>query len=245
MPAPPEIGHAVCDVGIVEVLQKAEAEHPPEPARHVRIAGKIEVDLKRIGKDPDPCAEHTVFGGRRGKLRPERAHRVREQDLFSETDRKTFRAVAEEIFRALAGIDLIGDRLVADDVVEIRRVNTDTLVGTAPAVTKHLIELRGIGIIDVKSLFGVECVKDRQNIGFVIKLEDWKKEKEYDRIGLKDEYIDILGKQVVCHSLPIRPGRNLAVICETAAVNFRQKKMGYNATEELYRRVQENMANNK
>jgi HPr kinase/phosphorylase len=130
-------------------------------------------------------------------------------------------------------------------VVEIRRVNTDTLVGTAPAVTKHLIELRGIGIIDVKSLFGVECVKDRQNIGFVIKLEDWKKEKEYDRIGLKDEYIDILGKQVVCHSLPIRPGRNLAVICETAAVNFRQKKMGYNATEELYRRVQENMANNK
>ena len=107
------------------------------------------------------------------------------------------------------------------------------------------IELRGIGIIDVKSLFGVECVKDRQNIGFVIKLEDWKKEKEYDRIGLKDEYIDILGKQVVCHSLPIRPGRNLAVICETAAVNFRQKKMGYNATEELYRRVQENMANNK
>ena len=151
------------------------------------------------------------------------------------------------IGKSEAALELVrrGHRLVADDVVEIRRVNTDTLVGTAPAVTKHLIELRGIGIIDVKSLFGVECVKDRQNIGFVIKLEDWKKEKEYDRIGLKDEYIDILGKQVVCHSLPIRPGRNLAVICETAAVNFRQKKMGYNATEELYRRVQENMANNR
>jgi len=86
-------------------------------------------------------------------------------------------------------------------------------------------------------------VKERQNIGFVIKLEDWKKEKEYDRLGLQDEYMDILGKQVICHSLPIRPGRNLAVICETAAVNFRQKKMGYNATEELYRRVQKNFAN--
>lgn len=151
------------------------------------------------------------------------------------------------IGKSEAALELVrrGHRLVADDVVEIRRVNQNTLVGTAPAVTKHLIELRGIGIIDVKSLYGVECVKERQNIGFVIKLEDWKKEKEYDRLGLQDEYIDILGKQVICHALPIRPGRNLAVICETAAVNFRQKKMGYNATEELYRRVQENFSNNK
>jgi HPr kinase/phosphorylase len=105
-----------------------------------------------------------------------------------------------------------------------------------------MIELRGIGIIDVKSLYGVECVKDTQKIDFVIKLEDWKREREYDRIGLKDEYMDILGIQVTCHNLPIRPGRNLAVICETAAVNHRQKKMGYNAAEELYRRVNNNMA---
>ena len=149
------------------------------------------------------------------------------------------------IGKSEAALELVrrGHRLVADDVVEIRRINSNTLVGTAPDVTRHLIELRGIGIIDVKSLYGVECVKERQNIGFVIKLEDWKKEKEYDRLGLQDEYMDILGKQVICHSLPIRPGRNLAVICETAAVNFRQKKMGYNATEELYRRVQKNFAN--
>ena len=100
---------------------------------------------------------------------------------------------------------------------------------------------RSVGIIDVKTLFGVECVKEKQNIDLVIKLEDWKKENEYDRLGLEEEYTEFLGNKVVCHSLPIRPGRNLAVICESAAVNHRQKKMGYNAAKELYRRVQENL----
>ena len=148
------------------------------------------------------------------------------------------------IGKSEAALELIrrGHRLVADDVVEIRRINDSTLIGTAPGVTRHMIELRGIGIIDVKSLYGVECVKDTQQIDFVIRLEDWKREREYDRIGLKDEYMDILGLQVTCHNLPIRPGRNLAVICETAAVNHRQKKMGYNAAEELYRRVNDNMS---
>ncbi|HAP03597.1 MAG TPA: HPr(Ser) kinase/phosphatase, partial [Lachnospiraceae bacterium] len=102
--------------------------------------------------------------------------------------------------------------------------------------------LRGIGIIDVKSLYGVECVKDTQTIDLVIKLEDWHRDTEYDRLGLDDEYMQILDKKVVCHSLPIRPGRNLAIICETAAVNHRQKKMGYNAAAELYRRVQKNIS---
>ncbi len=147
------------------------------------------------------------------------------------------------IGKSEAALELIkrGHRLVADDVVEIRRTNAATLRGRAPKITKHLIELRGIGVIDVKSLFGVECVKDEQRIDFVIQLEDWKKEKTYDRLGMTDNYMDILGVDVVCHNLPIRPGRNLAIICETAAVNHRQKKMGYNAAEELTRRVQENM----
>lgn len=147
------------------------------------------------------------------------------------------------IGKSEAALELVrrGHRLVADDVVEIRRINDHTLRGSSPAITRHLIELRGIGIIDVKSLFGVECVKDSQNIDFVIKLEDWNGDREYDRLGLKDEYMDILGQKVVCHSLPIRPGRNLAVICETAAVNHRQKKMGYNAAQELYRRVENNI----
>lgn len=149
------------------------------------------------------------------------------------------------IGKSEAALELIkrGHRLVADDVVEIRKTNARTLMGKAPKVTKHLIELRGIGVIDVKSLFGVECVKEVQKIDFVIKLEDWKKENNYDRLGMEDEYMDILGINVTCHSLPIRPGRNLAVICETAAVNHRQKKMGYNAAQELYRRVQENISN--
>ena len=147
------------------------------------------------------------------------------------------------IGKSEAALELIkrGHRLVSDDVVEIRRVSDVTLVGSAPDITRHFIELRGIGIVDVKTLFGVEAVKEKQNIDLVIKLEDWKKENEYDRLGLEEEYTEILGNQVVCHSLPIRPGRNLAVICESAAVNHRQKKMGYNAAQELYRRVQENL----
>lgn len=147
------------------------------------------------------------------------------------------------IGKSEAALELIrrGHRLVSDDVVEIRRPNNERLYGRAPSITQYLIELRGIGIIDVKSLYGVEAVKDEQRIDLVIKLEDWTKEKEYDRLGMTDEYMNILGIDVTCHSLPIRPGRNLAIICETAAVNHRQKKMGYNAAEELYKRVQNNI----
>jgi len=148
------------------------------------------------------------------------------------------------IGKSEAALELIkrGHRLVADDAVEIRKVSDETLIGSAPAVTKHFIEVRGIGVINVKNLFGVESIKETQSIDVVIKVEEWNKEREYDRLGLEDEYIEYLGNKVVCHSIPIRPGRNLAIIVESAAVNYRQKKMGYNATEELYKRVQENMA---
>ncbi|MGN1180635.1 MAG: HPr(Ser) kinase/phosphatase [Suilimivivens sp.] len=148
------------------------------------------------------------------------------------------------IGKSEAALELIkrGHRLVTDDAVEIRKVSDDTLVGSAPDITKHFIELRGIGIIDVKTLFGVSSVKDTQNIDLVIRLEDWDKEKEYDRLGLEEEYTEYLGNKVVCHNIPIRPGRNLAIICESAAINHRQKKMGYNAAQELYRRVQESLA---
>lgn len=147
------------------------------------------------------------------------------------------------IGKSEAAIELIkrGHRLVSDDVVEIRRISEDTLIGTAPAITQYFIELRGIGIIDVKTLFGVSSVKDSQEINMVIKLEEWNPEKEYDRLGMEEQYTEFLGNKIVCNSLPVRPGRNLAVIVESAAVNFRQKKMGYNAAHELYRRVQLNM----
>ncbi|MBP9996681.1 MAG: HPr(Ser) kinase/phosphatase [Lachnospiraceae bacterium] len=148
------------------------------------------------------------------------------------------------IGKSEAALELIkrGHRLVTDDVVEIRKVSDETLIGTAPDITKHFIELRGIGIIDVKTLFGVSSVKDSQSIDLVIRLEDWNKDKEYDRLGLEEEYIDYLGNKVVCHNIPIRPGRNLAIICESAAVNHRQKKMGYNAAQALYERVQNSLA---
>jgi HPr kinase/phosphorylase len=148
------------------------------------------------------------------------------------------------IGKSEAALELIkrGHRLVSDDVVELRKVSDVTLVGSAPDITRHFIELRGIGIIDVKTLFGVESVKNTQSVDLVIKLEEWDRDKEYDRLGLTEEYTEYLGNKIVCHSLPIRPGRNLAIIVEAAAVNHRQKKMGYNAAEELYNRVQANLA---
>lgn len=148
------------------------------------------------------------------------------------------------IGKSEAALELIkrGHRLVSDDVVEIRRVSDETLVGRAPDITKHFIELRGIGIVDVKNLFGVLSVRETQSIDLVITLEDWDKEKEYDRLGLEEQYTEFLGNKVVCNQLPIRPGRNLAIIVETAAINHRQKNMGYNAAQELYRRVQANLS---
>lgn len=151
------------------------------------------------------------------------------------------------IGKSEAALELVrrGHRLVSDDVVEISRINDHTLIGTAPDITRNFIELRGIGIVDVKSLYGVECIREKQQIDLVINLSEWKKDAEYDRMGLEDEYIEYLGNKVVCYSVPIRPGRNLAVICETAAVNHRQKKMGYHAAQELYRRVQQNLVKNR
>lgn len=148
------------------------------------------------------------------------------------------------IGKSEAALELIkrGHRLVSDDVVEIRKVSDETLVGSAPDITRHFIELRGIGIVDVKNLFGVLSVKQTQNIDLVITLEDWDRDKEYDRLGLEEQHTEFLGNKVVCHQLPIRPGRNLAIIVETAAINYRQKKMGYNAAQELYKRVQQNLA---
>ncbi len=148
------------------------------------------------------------------------------------------------IGKSEAALELIkrGHRLVTDDVVEIRKVSDDTLIGSAPEITKHFIELRGIGIVDVKTLFGVCSVKDTSQIDLVINLEEWNKDKEYDRLGLEEEYTEYLGNKIVCHNIPIRPGRSLAIICESAAVNHRQKKMGYNAAQELYARVQSNLA---
>lgn len=147
------------------------------------------------------------------------------------------------IGKSEAAVELMkrGHRLVADDAVEIRRVSSKTLVGSSPEIIRHFIEMRGIGIIDVKKIFGMGAVKDTEKIDLVIQLENWQKGKQYDRLGLVDNYTEILGINVPSLNIPIRPGRNLAVIFEIAAMNNRQRRMGYNAAEELNNRLIEQM----
>lgn len=137
-----------------------------------------------------------------------------------------------------------GHRLVADDAVEIKKVSNTTLVGSCPELIRYFIEVRGIGIINLRQMFGVQSVKDTMGIDLIVKFENWEKGKAYDRIGLKEEYMEILGSNVVCHTIPVRPGRNLAMICESAAVNCRQKKMGYNAAEALQDAIMNNAMKN-
>lgn len=130
-----------------------------------------------------------------------------------------------------------GHRLIADDAVEIKRVSDKTLVGTAPEVIRHFIELRGIGIVNVARVYGVGAVKLSESLDLVVQLEAWDPTKNYQRTGLESEYYDILGVSIPSTSIPVSPGRNLAVVLETAAINNRQKKMGYNAAKELLIRL--------
>ena len=136
-------------------------------------------------------------------------------------------------------IELIkrGHRLIADDAVEIRRVSNKTLVGTPPENIRHFIELRGIGIINARRIFGMGAVKPSEKIDMVINLEVWNQEKVYDRMGLESEEAEILGIKVPQVTVPVRPGRNLAIILEVAAMNNRQKKMGFNAAKELLKKL--------
>lgn len=126
-----------------------------------------------------------------------------------------------------------GHRLVADDCVEIRQEDRDTLVGTAPELIRHLLEIRGLGIIDVMTLFGAGAVRDYKRISLVIDLELWDPNKLYDRLGLDEDKMKILDSELTKLTIPVRPGRNLAVIIEVAAMNFRLKRMGFNAAEQF------------
>lgn len=132
-----------------------------------------------------------------------------------------------------------GHRLIADDAVEIKRVSAKTLVGSAPSLIKHYVELRGIGIIDVRRLYGMGAVKDTEKIDLVIHLEPWVEGKMYDRLGLDDQTINILGIDIPSITVPVRPGRSLPIILEIAAMNHRQKKMGYNTAAELEKQLLE------
>lgn len=136
------------------------------------------------------------------------------------------------------GLDLInrGHRLVADDVVDLKKVD-ETLTGQCPSNIRHFMEIRGIGILDIQRLYGVGSVKTSTTIELVVELEDWDDDKEYDRLGLDDQYTEILGVRIPSITIPVKPGRNIAMIIEVAVRNHRQKKLGYNAAVELNKRL--------
>lgn len=143
------------------------------------------------------------------------------------------------IGKSEAAVELVkrGHRLIADDAVEIKKTNTTTVVGTSPSLIKHYMELRGIGIIDVRRIFGTGAVKDSEKINLVVALEHWNEHKPYDRFGLESEYEDIMGVMVPKHTIPVKPGRNLAVVIEIAAMNQRLRKMGYNTAAEFEKKL--------
>ena len=149
------------------------------------------------------------------------------------------------IGKSETAIELIkrGHSLVADDAVEIKRVSNITLLGSAPPVIRHFIELRGIGVVDVHNLFGISAVKEVSKIDLVIELEHWVENKQYDRLGMENHTTDILGLQIPQLTVPVRPGRNLAVVVEVAAMNQQQKMLGYNAAKELNERIMGNFEN--
>ncbi len=134
-----------------------------------------------------------------------------------------------------------GHRLIADDAVEIKRVSEKTLVGSAPEMIRHYVELRGIGIVDVRRLFGMGAIKDTERIDLVIQLENWIEGKMYERFGMEEETINILGINIPSVTVPVRPGRNLAIILEIAAMNNRQKRMGYNTALEFNKKMMKQM----
>ena len=147
------------------------------------------------------------------------------------------------IGKSETAIELVkrGHRLIADDAVELRRVSHQTIVGCAPEMIRHYVELRGIGIVDVKRIFGTGSVKDTEKVELIVNLEPWKQGATYDRMGIESEYTELMGIKIPSNTIPVHPGRNLSVIIEIAAINNRQKRMGYNAAKEFNTRLLNNI----
>lgn len=201
-------------------------------------ANKKEIALLQTGHSTsDFCAEVIRW------LKVQLAPRVTIHGVFLDIYGEGVLIIGESgIGKSEIALELIkrGHRLVADDAVEIKKVSENTLVGSCPELIRHFIEVRGIGIINARQMFGVQAVKDSQSIDLIIKLENWNKEANYDRLGLSEEYMQILGNDVICQTIPVSPGRNVALICESASVNRREKKMGYNAAQILSDRLSGN-----
>lgn len=201
------------------------------PEYFIKACEKYKVPLLRTGEETSQFLAALI-----NYLNRELAPRITRHGVLVETYGEGILIIGESgAGKSECAIELIkrGHRLIADDAVEIRRVNDTTLMGSSPSNIRHFIELRGIGIINARRIFGMGAVKLSEKIDMVIQLEDWDATKAYDRLGLDNEYTKILDVKVPVITVPITPGRNLAVIVETAAMNNRQKKMGYNGAKEL------------
>ncbi len=199
--------------------------------RFIEIAKKYEVPILGTAEATSSCMAAAI-----SYLGVELAQRITRHGVLVEVYGEGVLILGDSgVGKSETALELIkrGHRLIADDAVEIRRVSNKTLVGSAPDNIRHFIELRGVGVLNARRLFGMGAVKLTEKIDMVVQLELWDSEKVYDRLGLENEYTDILGIQVPVNTVPVKPGRNLSIIIEAAAMNNRQKKMGYNAAREL------------
>lgn len=229
-----------------EALDKLFGQRPPavivgrseelEPfPEMVALARKHEVALLRSNETT--C---TLMGSLISVLNLELAPRITRHGVLVEVYGEGILILGDSgIGKSELAIELVkrGHRLVADDAVELRRVSSRQIMGTAPENIRHFIELRGIGIVNVARVFGVGAVKVSESLDLIVQLEAWDPTKNYQRTGLESEYYEILGVKIPSTNIPVSPGRNLAVVLETAAINNRQKKMGYNAAKELLIRL--------
>ena len=195
------------------------------------LAERYGVPLLRANEATSGCMSTVI-----SYLGVELAERITRHGVLVEVYGEGILIVGDSgVGKSETAVELInrGHRLIADDAVEIRRVSARSLVGAAPENIRHFIELRGVGIINARSIFGAGAVKMTEKIDMIVKLEQWNEHKVYDRLGLEDEYMEVLGIRLPVTTVPVKPGRNLAIIIETAARNNRLKRMGYNAAREL------------
>ena len=211
----------------------------PIPPEMLKSAEKYKVPLLRTNERTSEFMAALI-----GYLNVELGPRITRHGVLVEVYGEGILLLGDSgVGKSETAIELVkrGHRLIADDAVEIKRVSANTLVGQAPEIIRHYVELRGIGIVDVRRLFGMGSIKLTEKIDMVINLENWIEGKMYDRLGIDEQFTDILGIKVPSIVLPVRPGRNLSVVIEVAAMNNRQKRMGYNTAEEFNKRLMESM----
>ncbi len=207
---------------------------PPEP-ECLEMARKHNITILRTSE-----ATSTIVSDVITYLRAALAPRITRHGVLIEVYGEGILLIGESgIGKSEAAVELLkrGHRLIADDAVEIRKISGTSLVGAAPALIRNYIELRGIGVINVAKLFGVGAVKAENEVNLVVNIVQWDPQEAYDRLGLEDQFLDILGVQIPMNTIPIKPGRNLAVILEVAAMNNRQRKMGYNSALEFTEQI--------